>query len=215
MDGHELHILGYGLDAAEPRLGVCLLDFQKARQDRIREMVERLAAVGVTIQEESVFKLANCRAPGRPHVGRALVEAGVCRSMDEAFDRFLKKNKPGWVPKFRMSATDVIRLIHEAGGAAVLAHPALYRFDSALPALVEAGLDGIECQHTKHTPGAVAHYSGIAGELGLLMTGGSDCHGYTKGSPLIGTVKLALDRFELLLERIAGRRLAAGSVPNA
>ena len=72
-----------------------------------------------------MFALANCRAPGRPHVARALVKAGLCSNLDEAFERFLKKNRPAWVPKFKMSAAEAIDLIHHAGGVAVLAHPGL------------------------------------------------------------------------------------------
>ena len=207
-EGHELHVLGYGLDETHAGLAHAMGGFQQARQDRIREIVSRLQAAGVSIQEEAVFRLANCNSPGRPHVGRALVEAGVCKSMDEAFDRFLKKSKPGWVPKFRMSAQEVIQLIHLAGGAAVLAHPALYRLDSALPALVQAGLDGLECLHTKHSAGAVEHYTGLALEHGLLITGGSDCHGFTKGSPIIGRIQLPWERYGLVVARVQERRQA-------
>src|SRR2546427_12327904 len=95
--------------------------------------------------------LSRSRSPGRPHVARALVEAGLCATLDEAFERFLKKNRPAWVPKFKISAADSIELIHQAGGVAVLAHPGLNRSDEVIPAMVEAGLDGIECFHTKNS----------------------------------------------------------------
>src|SRR5713101_10129651 len=124
----------------------------------IREMVARLNQVNVPLTAEAVFTLANCRAPGRPHVARALVQAGLCGRLDEAFERFLKKNRPAFVPKFKMSAADAIALIHDAGGVAVMAHPGLNRSDEVIPGMVEAGLDGIECFHSKHSPSASERY---------------------------------------------------------
>ena len=98
----EIHILGYGIDIESPGFLKELEKFQAARQNRIREMVARLNGLGVPLKVESVFALANCRAPGRPHVARALVQARFCGNLDEAFERFLKKNRPAWVPKFKM-----------------------------------------------------------------------------------------------------------------
>jgi predicted metal-dependent phosphoesterase TrpH len=190
QDGTELHILGYFLDTGNPRLLKDMAEFQAVRQQRIQEMVSRLNALGISLTTETVMKLANCKSPGRPHVARALVQVGVCATVDEAFERFLKKHRPAWAPKFKISATDSIALIHQAGGVAVMAHPGLNRIDEAIPALVAAGLDGIECFHTKHTPAMTERYLALARRLGVLVTGGSDCHGYTKGTPLMGAVKL-------------------------
>ncbi|HUC85886.1 MAG TPA: hypothetical protein VL970_11890, partial [Candidatus Acidoferrales bacterium] len=89
-------------------------------------------------------------------------------------------------------------LIHQAGGLAVMAHPGLNRTDEIIPDLVEAGLDGIECFHTKHTTVMSERYLEIAEKFGLLVTGGSDCHGYSKSKPLIGTVKLPYVHVEKL-----------------
>lgn len=210
QDGREMHILGYGMDPADPKLLQSLAHFQSVRQQRIREIVTRLNALGIALEADAVFALANCRAPGRPHVARTLVAAGHCGSLDEAFERFLKKHRPAWVPKFKMSAPEAIALIHDAGGIAVLAHPVLNKVDDLLPGLVAAGLDGIECFHTKHTPAITDRYIGLANRLGALISGGSDCHGLNKGKPLIGTVRLAYEYFEKLKARLAARR-ATGS----
>src|SRR4051812_8878742 len=138
QDGDELHILGYYLDTENPRLLEETGKFQDVRQNRIREIVTRLNAIKVPLTADAVFALANCRAPGRPHVARALVKAGLCGSLDEAFERFLKKNRPAWVPKFKMSAADAIDLIHHAGGVAVMAHPGLSHCDEVIPSMVDA-----------------------------------------------------------------------------
>jgi len=196
--GNELHLLGYFLDTQNPTLLAEIAKFQAVRQERIREMVAKLNALNVPLAADTVFALANCRSPGRPHVARALVKAGLCSSLDEAFERFLKTNRPAWVPKKKMSALDGIKLIHQAGGLAVMAHPALNRSDHAIPELVGAGLDGIECFHTKHSTATSQHYLRIADKYQLLVTGGSDCHGLNKGKPLIGTVKLPYIHVEKL-----------------
>jgi 3',5'-nucleoside bisphosphate phosphatase len=209
QEGNELHLLGYFIETENPRLLTQIARFQAVRQNRIREMVAKLNQLKVPLAAEQVFSLANCRSPGRPHVARALVKAGLCRSLDEAFERFLKKNRPAWVPKFKMGAADAIELIHHAGGVAVLAHPGLNRTDAVIPDMVEAGLDGIECFHTKHSTITAEHYLEIADRFHLLVTGGSDCHGLSKGHPLIGTVKLPYQHVERLRARAAQIKAAA------
>jgi len=210
MNGHELHLLGYYLDTANALLLTELSRFQEVRQQRIREMVARINELGLPLSVDDVFSLANCQSPGRPHVARALVEAELCHSVDEAFERFLKKGKPAWVPKFKMSANEAIELIHQAGGLAVMAHPGLTRADELIPELAEMGLDGIECLHTKHTNSTTEHYLALATQLNLLPTGGSDCHGMTKGKPLIGTVKVPYEYVDRMKSRMIERTLARG-----
>jgi predicted metal-dependent phosphoesterase TrpH len=199
-DGNEVHLLGYFLDTRNPLLLEELRKFQLVRQERIHKIVECINKLGVPLKVESVFAIANCQAPGRPHVGRALVQEGFCNSLDEAFERFLKKNRPAWVPKFKMSAFDAMDLIHAAGGLAVMAHPGLNSSDEFIPILMQHGLDGIECYHSKHTPSMTAHYIRMAMQNKLLITGGSDCHGNSKGKPLIGKVRLPIDCWQKLKE---------------
>lgn len=209
QDGSEVHILGYFLAINHPRLRAEMRRFQQVRQNRIGAMTERLQALGVALTAEQVFAVAQCDSPGRPHVARALVQAGVCRNPDEAFDRFLKQGRPAWVPKCRVSAGDAIALIHEAGGVASLAHPGLLRRDELIPALADLGLDGLECLHSRHTRTQTHRYEEIANECRLLITGGSDCHGLSKGRPLIGTVKLSHHHFERLRDHALTTRRRA------
>ena len=213
LDDHELHILGYFLDTTDARLLAELARFQEVRQNRIREMVARLQKLNVPLREELVFEVANCRSPGRPHVARALVQAGLCPNLDQAFERFLKKGKPAWVPKCKMSATEAIDLIHGAGGLAVLAHPGLNHRDDLIPVLAACGLDGIECYHTKHAAAQAEHYVRMAEQSRLLVTGGSDCHGLSKGRPLIGGIKLPYRRVEEMKKAVTKWRAARAVQP--
>jgi predicted metal-dependent phosphoesterase TrpH len=205
VTGQEVHILGYWMDLSSERLRGELQHFQGVRQRRVREMVTQLNDNGVSLSESLVLSLAQCEAPGRLHVARALVQQGFARDHDQAFDKFLKRGRPGFVPKARMNAQDAVGLIRGAGGVAVLAHPGLYRNDSLIGKLKDAGIDGLECWHTRHSPEASESYSRKAADLDLVATGGSDCHGMAKGQPLIGRVKLPYPQVEALRARRSPR----------
>lgn len=214
----ELHLLAYFVETTHPHLLAEIEKFQTVRQNRIREMVAKLNRLGIPLEAKRVFALANCRSPGRPHIARALVDCRLCGTLDEAFERFLKRNRPAWVPKYRMSAVEAIDLIHEAGGLAVLAHPGLNHSDAAIPALVEAGMDGIECWHTKHSTFLTERYMEMADQYGLVITGGSDCHGESKSRPLIGSIRLPYQHVENLklasVERRARPAAPAAPLPS-
>ena len=205
----EVHILAYFVDIQNQVLLTRIAGFQAVRQNRIREMVAALNKLGIPLQAESVFALANCKSPGRPHVARALVKEKFVGNLDEAFERYLKKGRPAWVPKTKMSALESVELIHQAGGLAVMAHPGLNRTDDIIPHLVAAGLDGIECFHTKHSTAMAERYLEFAESYHLLVTGGSDCHGFSKKAPLIGTVKLPYEHVEKMKAKVAERKLAS------
>ena len=212
--GNELHLLAYFIDLGNKEFLTEVTRFQNVRQNRVREMVARLNELNVPLRAEAVFAIANCRSPGRPHVARALVQAGICATLDEAFERFLRINRPAWVPKFKISCLEAIALIHRAGGVAVLAHPGLNRTDEMIPEMAEAGMDGIECFHSKHSTSTACHYLELADQYHLLVTGGSDCHGMNKGKPLIGSVKLPYQHVEKLKEKAAQRK-ANGAAPKS
>jgi len=210
----EVHLLGYFLDPANSNLLAEMRKFQAVRQSRIHEMTDKLNKINIPLRAETVFALANCRSPGRPHVARALVQEGFCPSMEDAFDRYLKKGRRAWVPKCKISALDAIALIHGAGGLAVMAHPGLNHCDEIIPILAGQGVDGLECFHSRHTPKMSKRYLKLATQLNLLVTGGSDCHGYSKGKPLIGGVKLPgmyLEKIKAAHAKQAGGRIATAA----
>ena len=199
-DDTEVHVLGYFLDTKNKVVLDRMGKFQAVRQQRIYEMCAALNKLGIPLKAESVFALANCKSPGRPHVARALVKEKLISDLDVAFEKYLKKGRPAWVPKTKMSALESVELIHQAGGLAVMAHPGLNRTDDIIPDLVDAGLDGIECFHTKHSTVMSERYLEIAEKYNLLVTGGSDCHGFSKKQPLIGGVKLPYEHVEKMKE---------------
>jgi len=190
IQGHEMHLLGYFLDTENEELIRETTRYQQNRTNRVHDLVRQLNSIGVGLHADQVFDLAKCKAPGRPHVARALVKHGFCGTIDEAFTRYLRKGAPGWTPKVNVPFEEGIRLIHQADGIAVMAHPGLNKIDHLIPDMVRAGLDGIECWHSKHPKSTTKRYREMAARLGLLSTGGSDCHGPSKGHPIIGTVRV-------------------------
>jgi len=209
--GFEIHLLGYFLNTEHELLLKKLRESQLIRQNRIREMTDALNAVGIPLQSEAVFELAGCKAPGRPHVARAMVSAGFVSSVDVAFGKYLKKGKPAWVPKKKMSAEEAIDLVHQADGLAVMAHPGLNKTDDVIPGMIDAGLDGLECFHSRHSITDIERYEALTEKHKLLATGGSDCHGMNRGKPLIGTIKLPYVYVDKMKARRAKRLADTGA----
>ena len=177
-DGRDVHVLGYFIDPASPVLGAFLDRQRTDRLRRVREMGARLAALGAPIDIDPILAdAARGRSVGRPQVALALLERGHVATRDEAFERYLEFGGPAFVPRCGASPADVIGIIHDAGGVASLAHPALMNRDDLIAPLAAAGLDALEARHSDHDADAEARYRALARELGLLVTGGSDFHG--------------------------------------
>jgi predicted metal-dependent phosphoesterase TrpH len=174
----ELHMLGYFIDPGRVGLREALRHQREGRTRRAARMVEQLRQVGVVISLDDVRRQAAGGALGRPHVARVLVADGYAVSVDDAFNRYLVRGRPGYVPRPRLSPTDAIALVHGAGGAAVLAHPySVADLAAVLAELRGAGLDGLEAYYAAYTPDQRATLAALADEGGLVATGGSDFHG--------------------------------------
>lgn len=177
-DGREVHVLGYFVDPADPVFLARLAELAAGRRTRVERMAARLAALGVPVTAERVFALAGPGTVGRPHVARALVEAGHVASVSEAFDRVLAAGRPGYVPREPLAPEAAVALVLAAGGVPVLAHP-LGTGDPAgvVARLVGVGLRGMEVEYGEYPPEARAELRAIADRHGLIPTGGSDFHG--------------------------------------
>jgi len=216
LDDEEIHVLGYGIDWEDTELAGHLEWFREGRHRRLEEMVRRLKGTGVSIALERILELAgNESAVGRVHVARALLEAGEVSSFPEAFARYLGKGRPGHVPKLAISPARAIEVIHRAGGAAVLAHPAVNNLQNRIPDLVKEGLDGIEVWHSLHRPDQSEALFATAQRYALLKTGGSDCHGALPGRlPMVGSVRIELGYVEALRRAVAQKRNRDGPRSN-
>ena len=176
-----------------------LTEQQARRVARIHEMVRRLQQHGLNITAEEVFALSGAGTVGRPHVARALLNRGYISSMAEAFDRYIGGPRhPGYVPGSTIAPAQIIRVIREAGGIPVLAHPIYLKRDDIIRRFVDDGLVGLEAYHSGHPPEAVLRYERLADELHLLKTGGSDFHGDAKEGLPVGAVKVPYELVEAL-----------------
>ncbi|MFF9665923.1 PHP domain-containing protein [Streptomyces althioticus] len=186
LDGVSMHLLAYLFDPEEPAL---LAERELVRDDRVpraKGVIARLNELGVPVTWEQVARIAGNGSVGRPHVASALVELGVVDSVSDAFTpEWLADGGRAYVPKHETDPFEAVRLVKNAGGVAVFAHPAAVKRgrtvpDSAIAELARAGLDGIEVDHMDHDPGTRARLRSLAGELELLVTGSSDYHGSRK-----------------------------------
>jgi len=159
------------------QLSAPLSERLEGRKRRSQKMIAKLEALGYPI---SLPELGEGMAPGRPHLAKALVDAGHVKSMREAFDRLLGDDKPAYVHYEKFSISEGITLLRNCGAVPVWAHPYLFRggeVEDVLKELVDAGLRGIEVYHPSHTPKETRNLEALCSQYGLLMTGGSDYHG--------------------------------------
>ncbi len=187
----EVHVTGLGIDAYHPELQAALTTLTRDRDHRMQSILALLEENGIHLDESALRAKAGHGAIGRMHVALALMDAGVTKIAQEGFDRFLNPGRPAWVPKACIPVEDAVALIHGAGGLAFIAHPGLSKSLRKLtPQLLGLPFDGIEAWHPSHSPGRIAEYKALAYERGLLVAGGSDCHGTVKGKPTMGTVRV-------------------------
>lgn len=174
---NEIHVLGYGFQAAGSNLDALLARNRLARVDRIGRMAQQLTAAGFAVTMDDVSAAAaGAEALGRPHVAKALVARGHSGDVKSAMKQFLVRGKPGYVPSDAISPFEAVTAIHEAGGIAVLAHPCRLDDYGLIEIMARAGIDGLEVYYPRNTTAQTAHFREKALEFGLLMTAGSDFH---------------------------------------
>jgi len=192
--GGTMHVLGYFIDYTNGLLDERLAVLKQARADRNPQIVAKLNALGIPLTMEQVVRVSGGGQVGRPHIARALLEAGYVSTTQEAFDKYLRNGAPAYVEKFRFPPRDALAMIREAQGVPVLSHPftlelgSAYALKNTLLELKDLGLAGIEVFYSDHSREQEALYLKLATELGLLVTGGSDFHGQNKPEVALGTM---------------------------
>ncbi len=175
----DIHVLGYGIDPHHPIMKDYDTRARIAREQRVRDMIGRLADLDVQVEFDAVRAEAgpDSAALARPHLARVLWAQGHVGSVSEAFDRYIGDEGPAFVPVLLLDVAGAIDCIHQAGGLAVWAHPPMPMLGGALREFVEADLDGIECFRPRTTPEELNRLLNKARHHQLLVTGGSDWHG--------------------------------------
>jgi len=176
----EAHILGYFLDYTNKNLIDTLNELRTARIERCKKMVYKLNELGMKIEWDRVEYLGGLGqgSVGRPHIAQALVEAGYVSSLREAFQKYIGRDCPAYVPRKKVTSIEAIHMICNAGGMAVLAHPAdIKDLGAILVPLIEAGLKGLEVYYGGYSEKTISNLVKLAREYGLVISGGSDYHG--------------------------------------
>lgn len=196
----EIHILGYLMDCSLGWLSKRLKELQEGRISRIYKMVEKLRSEGIDLNAEDVFKISGRGTVGRLHLALAILKTGKVKTIKDVFGKYIGFKKPCYAANVKLTPREAIDIILRAGGVPVLAHPGCMGREEYIPELIECGLRGIEVYHTDHNQSAVKRYQKIAEENNLLVTGGSDCHGFGKGRILLGEVRVPYTLVERLKE---------------
>lgn len=206
----DIHVLGYFFHSPTADFRKRLEELRTVRTRRNEQMIKRLQHLGIEITMEEVHarKKDDAGNVGRPHIAEVMMEKGIVSSLTEAFDKYLGRGAKAYVQVERITPHEAVKMIKDAGGIAVLAHPGLYRMDYIIDELVDHGLDGIEVFHADHTKEDEEKYEKIAQKYQLLITGGSDYHGERNGQVFhapLGSKGVSTTLLAELVER--GKRL--------
>jgi predicted metal-dependent phosphoesterase TrpH len=209
-ESKEVHILGFGMDENNRIFKDQLFDLQEKRILRIKEILEKLKRFKIDIAFEDVLQYARGDSIGRPHVAQAMVKKGYIASIKVAFDRYLKIGCPAYVPRYKLSPTQAIKIIRDSGGIPVLAHPGVQDLESDISQWVREGLRGIEITHPDHSLDDTIKYRKIAEKEDLIPTGGSDYHGPVLKSGIeLGDWGVGLDIVDQLEQMIRQSQIEA------
>lgn len=174
----DVHILGYFINFRSQSLTLALNRLRDDRKKRVGKILERLEELGVNPGKELVRSFSNGESIGRPHIARAMKTRGFVKENQEAFDKYLKRGRPAYIPREKLAPREAVRLILEADGLPVLAHPGYLKdFTGILHGLLEAGLQGIEAYYPAHNPEQTDFFVRTAEKNHLIITAGSDFHG--------------------------------------
>src|SRR5882724_13519109 len=206
VEGAEIHVLGYLMDWQAPWFQDFCREQRRERRERVYRMAERLAALGMPIDAEEVFAIVKEGSAGRPHVAQVMVARGYVKTVREAFDKYLGSGKPAHVQRKKLTPEDAVRILRRAGGVPVFAHPGLADRDAIIPSLVAAGLMGIECIYSEHSPAQRGSYVELCRQHHLLATGGSDFHGPPVRAAVLGNPPVPLAVWEALQAKAAEAR---------
>ncbi len=200
VDTGEVHILGYFIDYTNEALLKELKRIQDIRMNRISVMVNKLKKLSIEIDLKELIEYSSASSIGRLHLANFLKRKGVVGTVYEAFEKYIGSGKPAYEKVNALSPKEGIELISSAGGIPVFAHPGLTKRDDLIPDMIGWGLRGVEVYHSSHSDEDTYHYFKMSKDKGLLITGGSDCHGDMKLNILMGRVKLPIRFVERLRE---------------
>jgi len=209
VDGVDVHILGYFVDINNKALKEKLQEMKEVRYERAKKMVLNLNRQGIDLRFETVLNIAGEGAIGRPHIATAMLQEELVYSFKEAFEKYIGYDSPAYVEKLRLLPSEIFKLILDAGGIPVLAHPGVTNIDNRIPSFLNGGLAGIEAYHSEHNSKARKFYMDYCRKNDLVVTGGSDFHSQTQTRAIIGEPKIqysVLEKLKSKLKQVHGEK---------
>ncbi len=188
---NEIHMLGYFVDIEDTGFQDLLREFRAGREDRGRQMVERLRQLGMEITWEEVELIADGAAVGRPHIAQAMIDRGYVSEWQEAFERYIGRTGPAYVERTRLEPEEAVQVLLKNGALPVMAHPLYYEREDTqklrrvVASLKEAGMIGLEVHYGEFSESEIDMLANIAAELDLVPCGGSDYHASGKPGEII------------------------------
>ena len=205
LDDDEIHMLGYFIDWQNEVFTKKLEELCRVREERAKEILRRLGEQGIDLKYEDLLEIAGpgTGSIGRLHIANLLYKKGKVACIREAFTKYIGNDSPAYVKKFKLSPKEASDMIKAVGGVTVLAHPKTINteirpLEDIVKMLVDEGIQGIEVYHSDHNNKDSAEFKKLATDYGLLVTGGSDCHGLGKKEVLLGKVKVPYELVEKL-----------------
>lgn len=202
----EIHILGYFIDYENVIFGEFLKKLKDERIERALKMISKLQNLGVDINIEDILKTAGPGAIGRLHFANCLKEKGYIKNIYDAFNKYIGEGKPAYVKRKRLLPQEAIKVIERLGGVSVIAHPHSIKNERILEDLIKMGIEGLEVYHSDHSKRTSEYFLKLARNYGLIVTGGSDCHGLRKEKELMGTISVPYDVVEELRRKSLAKK---------
>jgi len=205
LEDDEIHILGYFIDWQNEAFTKKLKELCRVREERAKEILRKLNEQGIDLKYEDLLEVAGpCTGSiGRLHIANLLYKKGKVACTKEAFTKYIGNDSPAYVKKFKLSPREASDMIKAVGGVSILAHPKTIStearpLEDTVKMLVDEGVQGIEVYHSDHSKSESSGFKELAEEYGLLITGGSDCHGLGKKEVMLGKVKVPYELVEKL-----------------
>jgi len=196
-NGKEIHIVALFIDWKNQEFVKKLTYFQKKRTERAKKIISKLKELNMDIEFEDLFEFTeNINNAGRLHIAKLMVQKNYAKNIKDAFARYLAEDRVGYVAKAKLTVEEAIDLVKDVKGVSILAHPGLFNADEMIPEWTKYGLNGIEVFHPDHTYEDMNKYMDIANANGLLVSGGSDCHGTSKDYTRIGKIRLPYEYYD-------------------
>ena len=198
----ELHVLGYFIDYLNADLIAALAKIRESRVGRAQKMLAKLQELGMPLEWQRVQNLARGESICRPHIAQAMLEKGYISDEREAFDRYIGRDGPAYIGREKVGPADAVRIVKDAGGIPVLAHPAdIKNVDNIIIELKAAGLVGIEAYYGQYDSKTVRRIVKLASRYDLLTTGGTDYHHFQDDREVpLGSVDIPVSSIEKLFE---------------